>query len=389
MHTVPPITYIEALGGFQGLFLLLVWLRSPNQRSWAGRFLALLVAAACTLLFWMALHDARWLAYVPDLIGLGPAIPFLFGPLLFGYLKAVVGPTFRWRRVYWLHSLPYWLVLPGHIPFYAKPFAEKQAFVSDHYTHPHLDWWGQLPVVHFVAYLPAVFSLINQHDTALKTYYSVTETLRLAWLRQLIIALGLCYGLFYLTYAVQGLHPAGNLLTFAITGLVYLIGYRQLRNPGLFNLREPTETLTDVPEVPGLLPKPPGKKYGKSELPADKSQAYAGQLETLMRQQQPYRNGQLTLPQLASKLSIAPHALSQVLNQTLNVTFYDYINGYRVDAVKQLLADARNQHLTLLALALDAGFESKAAFNNAFKKHTGLTPSQYRTQLRTGQEQGQ
>lgn len=59
MHTVPPITYIEALGGFQGLFLLLVWLRSPNHRGRAGRFLALLVAAACALLFWMALHDAR------------------------------------------------------------------------------------------------------------------------------------------------------------------------------------------------------------------------------------------------------------------------------------------------------------------------------------------
>ena len=101
-----------------------------------------------------------------------------------------------------------------------------------------------------------------------------------------------------------------------------------------------------------------------------------------MTTHQRYREGQLSLKQVADELRISPHALSQVLNQTLGVTFYDYINGYRVEAVKSTLVDSRKRHLTILTLAYEAGFESKATFNNAFKKHTGLTPSQFRNQQR-------
>lgn len=384
-ESMPVVFYVELFGGCQGLFLLVVWLRSPDRHGWAGRFLTLLLGVASMLLCWMALHDSRWLAYVPNLIGFGPALPFLFGPLLYGYLKATVQPTFRWRRAYWLHSLPFWLVLLGHIAFYGKPFAEKQAFVLDHYAHPHLDWWGQLPLVHFLIYLLPVMRLISQHNTALEHYYSAPESLRLTWLRHLIIGLGLCYGGFGFVYFVQGLHPAGFVMAFGLAGFVYFIGYRQIRQPALFQpIRFPQSAVETEAPVNQTVPQESTRKYQKSPLPADRSQIYADQLNQLMTRQERYRDGQLTLPQVANELAIAPHALSQVLNQTLGVSFYDYINGHRVGAVKQALVDPRKRHLTILALAFEAGFESKAAFNNAFKKQTGLTPTQYRRQLTTG-----
>ena len=378
-NTLP--LFIELFGGGQGLLLLIVWLRSPARYGWAGRFLILLLASASALLFWLALHDSRLLVYTPDLIGLGPALPFLLGPLLYGYLRVSALSSFRWRAVYGLHSLPFWLVLLGHLPFYSKPFAEKQAFVLSHYNHAHLDWWGQLPLVHFLIYGLLSWPFLSRYNMMLKTGYSTTEGFRLTWFRQLSLALGAGYGLFILVYVSRGLHPAGSVLALSLTGFVYLVGYRQLRQPALFDAVPVAESAEPIPTGTESTQQRIVPKYQKSSLSADTSRAYARQLTELMTGQSRYRDGRLTLSQVADELGISSHTLSQVLNQTLNVTFYDYVNGYRVEAVKQALVNPKNHYLTILALALDAGFDSKAAFNSAFKKHTGLTPSQYRSQF--------
>ena len=375
------------LGGGQGLLLIFAWLRSPARYGWAGIFLTLLLVSASTLLFWLALHDSRLLVYTPDLIGLGPALPFVFGPLLYGYLRVSVSSSFRWRAVYWLHSLPFWVVLLGHLPFYSKSFAEKQAFVLSHYSHAHLDWWGQLPLVHFLIYLLLSWPFLSRYDMILKTYCSSIEGFRLTWFRQLSLALGVGYGLFILVYVIRGLHPAGSVMAFSLTGFVYLVGYRQLRQPALFDTVQVAESAELTPTDTESSQERTVPKYRKSSLSADTSQTCARQLTELMTGQERYRDGRLTLRQVADELGISSHALSQVLNQTLSLTFYDYINGYRVEAVKRALVNPKNRHLTILALALDAGFDSKAAFNNAFKKHTGLTPSQYRSQQSANQQE--
>ena len=72
--------------------------------------------------------------------------------------------------------------------------------------------------------------------------------------------------------------------------------------------------------------------------------------------------------------------LSQLLNENLNQKFYDFVNGYRVEEAKRALFDPANDHLTILAVALEAGFSSKSAFNAAFKKFAGTTPSDFRKQ---------
>jgi len=97
----------------------------------------------------------------------------------------------------------------------------------------------------------------------------------------------------------------------------------------------------------------------------------------LMENEKPYVDSGLTLTQLAGRLNISPHNLSEVINTQLQQTFFDFINHYRVEQVKTDLADSQKQHYTFLALALEAGFNSKSSFNAIFKKHTGMTPSEY------------
>ncbi|MCA9742910.1 AraC family transcriptional regulator, partial [candidate division KSB1 bacterium] len=122
----------------------------------------------------------------------------------------------------------------------------------------------------------------------------------------------------------------------------------------------------------------PEPRYQKSGLSSEKADTLLAGLLELMQREMPFRDSNLTLPELAARLSISAHNLSEVINTRLYVNFFDFINQYRVEAVKKDLADPKKQNLTLLAIAFDAGFNSKTAFNTIFKKHTGQTPSQYR-----------
>ena len=84
---------------------------------------------------------------------------------------------------------------------------------------------------------------------------------------------------------------------------------------------------------------------------------------------------------MAEALSVSPHNLSEMINTQLGKNFYDFVNGYRVEEVQRRLVDPGSAHLTVLALGLEAGFNSKSSFNAVFKKHTKMTPSQYREQV--------
>lgn len=119
-------------------------------------------------------------------------------------------------------------------------------------------------------------------------------------------------------------------------------------------------------------------KYERSGLSSEKARRIEKSLRSLMENEAPYADSSLTLTQLADKLDVSPHNLSEVINTRLNLNFFDFVNRYRLEKIKQDLTDPDKKNLKLLAIAFDAGFNSKTAFNTIFKKHTGLTPSEYR-----------
>ena len=100
-------------------------------------------------------------------------------------------------------------------------------------------------------------------------------------------------------------------------------------------------------------------------------------LVLLMDRDRPWTDSELTLADLATRLETTPHKLSEVLNGLMGKTFYDFVNGYRVRDVQRRIEAGEARTRKMLALALDAGFASKSTFNQAFKKHTGQTPSDF------------
>ena len=123
------------------------------------------------------------------------------------------------------------------------------------------------------------------------------------------------------------------------------------------------------------------KKYEKSTLTGERAERYLNKLLQCMKEKKPFTDGHLSLQKLAGDLSIPPHHLSQIINERLGQTFSDFINSYRVEEAKRRLLDPAFKHLSLLGIAVDVGFNSKSSFNSVFKKHTSMTPSEFRNGL--------
>ena len=101
----------------------------------------------------------------------------------------------------------------------------------------------------------------------------------------------------------------------------------------------------------------------------------------LIKNDKIYENPKLTLANLAKKLETNSKIISNVINSGFNMNFNDFINHYRIEAVKEKLNSGEHKTTTLLGIAFDAGFNSKATFNRAFKKSTALSPKDYLQKL--------
>ena len=119
----------------------------------------------------------------------------------------------------------------------------------------------------------------------------------------------------------------------------------------------------------------------KPLLPPEAVERVKNELVRLLRDERLYRDAGLTLLTLAEKLDLTPHQLSWVINEELRVSFPSLVNGYRIEDVKGRLAEPSSEKTSILQIALEAGFNTKASFNRAFKAHTGMTPSQFKKRL--------
>ena len=123
-------------------------------------------------------------------------------------------------------------------------------------------------------------------------------------------------------------------------------------------------------------------KYRKAQLSPAKLDEIGTRLEKLFQQEQPYLDPNLTLTKLAARLEVSPHHLSQALSRRFRQSFHDFVNLARVTEMKRMLLDQSLADKKILSLGLDCGFSSKSTLNNNFKRHTGLTPSQFRAARR-------
>jgi AraC-like DNA-binding protein len=114
---------------------------------------------------------------------------------------------------------------------------------------------------------------------------------------------------------------------------------------------------------------------------SEKTEDHYQNLLAVMKAKKLYLNPDLNLEMLASDVQLSSGYVSQIINKREKSNFYDFVNRHRVEEAKELMANTKFKHYSLLAIGQEAGFNSKTTFNTAFKRHTGATPSQFRKAL--------
>jgi AraC-like DNA-binding protein len=143
-----------------------------------------------------------------------------------------------------------------------------------------------------------------------------------------------------------------------------LIFYKGLTHPELFNsfIKE---------ERP---------KYENSKLTKEDAAVYLKKLQNFMQDEKPYLIPNININGLSEKADIPMRFLSQIINDSLNKNFFDFINSYRIEESKNYLSDPKFKKLNVLEILYEVGFNSKSTFNKVFKDYTGQTPTEYRQQ---------
>lgn len=190
---------------------------------------------------------------------------------------------------------------------------------------------------------------------------------------------------------------------FVYAGSIFFLAYYAMRQKTIFafkekDLKEISDVLgyedhkTEIKLIPEVMEVPSEidaardvapistvakEKIKLKRLSAEQVTNLSVQLSSLMEKDKLFLDNDLNLPAVAQKLGISIHEASFLINETANDNFYNFINKYRIEEAKKLLASAKMDELNILGIAFASGFNSKTTFNTTFKKNVGVSPSQY------------
>lgn len=368
------LNILTLVGAIQGLFFGLVLFRLPGGNRMAHRFLALFLASFSVCMLGIIGYTGRWVLQVPHL-GLVhvPFAAILGAPFLL-HIVALTQKDFNLRLKHWALFFPFLVVAIWLIPFFGMSAGAKRIMLEQSYqVFP--DEWRYIFIFSNLlnfGYIAASYILVLRHERVIQQVYSNPLNKTLSWTRHFLYA-GTAIFLACVTMSFFDIVWADSFSNFFFSILIYVFGYRALRQPDIFSdLGKDT-----LPEPADISLVHPLVKYEKSGLTKEKALKLLERLEQLVADEKVFLDPTLNLQQLAVRLDIPPHQLSQLLNQFKRESFSDFVNGYRVEHFKKAVADPANAHLSLLGIAFESGFNSKAAFNDVFKKKTGVTPSDF------------
>ena len=384
------------------VYAILLWKRSFELNSPSDRWLALFLF--CSSLYiapWM-LGFAGWYDNQPyrDLLFYIPFQQlFLIGPVIFLYVKSLLNPGFRFGRREWLHFLPGLLYALYCLMLWItdKIILHRYFFLANQ-EDPDFDQWYQLAgFLSMLFYFLISLRYYTLYRLIIVQVISYAELVTFRWVKRFLLAFLFMLLLrltFFLASHVPAFHdlsyvgPWWEFFSFAI--IFYYIAIAGYSN-------------TIVAKIPFRLNVISNKKVlllASSETESDNTvfeeaeivqdtdvpnaqQSITSELKLsilhLMETLHIYEAPELSLSQLSTQLKTNPTILSKAINQGFGKNFNDFVNEYRIEAVKDKLRSGEQKNQTLLGIAYDCGFNSKATFNRAFKKSTGKNPKEWMT----------
>lgn len=304
-----------------------------------------------------------------ELNGFPRGVSLLFGPLVYFYFRAQTHTQFRLQKHHLWHFLPYTLAFLYEFSAFIQGPEAVQIQQASTLTLV-LSYANRiLMIASYTYYLSRCMIIYKAYRDWCLHEFSNADVISFRWFRNFIYAM-----IFWLLFReVMNILDAifnlafyqdwwWNLALVAVTFYIGLTGYAQ---------NQPANIQFDIAAEPSLS-HPEDLEKNNDDL-----QKIAKQLTRLMEEERLFIQPDLTLQGLAQQLQVNPHQLSAAINQIFAKNFNEYVNTYRIEAFIQLHTTDHAKKFTLLSMALDSGFNSKATFNRAFKKLKGVTPQVY------------
>ncbi|HEX8494171.1 MAG TPA: helix-turn-helix domain-containing protein [Pyrinomonadaceae bacterium] len=367
---------LNFLGAVQALLLAFALCGIKRGNRSANLILAAFSATVSVLIAWTVLNSSGYIYQFPHLFRINHPFDFAITPLLYLYVRALTSTKPQLKKRDLLHFVPFALCIVYLLPYYLQSGADK---IYQQQTGLGARWYylrSALAIPQAIIYLALSGWLIIKYLRHARERRMEAERASLFQVKFLVIALLSVWVVAVFRYLFDMRYPqymryTNLVLPFGGTLIIYALAYFGLRQPETFAGAD-ANTLASEDEHS------PAKKYEKSTLTSERSEVYLKKLLAAMEREKPYTDGDLTLAKLAGRLAVSTHHLSQIINERLGQNFFDFVNTYRVEEAKRKLVDPARKHYSLLAIAEEVGFNSKSAFNAAFKKQTSMTPSEFR-----------
>lgn len=327
----------SSIGGLQSTFFGSYLLTAKKGNISANRVLAFLLLA-------LAIRMAKSVCYyfaqghqIPHLFeNIGYAAHISIAPFLLLYTRFFLSKDYSFRFASdGLHFIPSMIIL------ILSPFLTPEFWLQQHgYT---------FSLLLMGIYLPLSFYNIKQRMTG------ATTNVEKQWIITLFIGIALLWAAYSANFFLGMIPYIIAPVIFSI--VMYYIAYFGLRHHQLFSK-----------EV----------KYRNSTFTFQEIENCFRKLDGLMTTGKLFKDPDLTLPKMSKKLGVSPNLLSQAVNEKMQQNFSEYINSHRIKEACCILGSSLSSHQKISAIATDTGFNTLSAFNTAFKKFTGTTPSGYR-----------
>lgn len=363
------------LGIVQAFFLCFFFFSRENRKTPYNVFQGLLlIVIACSILEIFMMYTG-YIVHAFYLVDFSESMGFLIGPLFYFVVLSLTQG--RVEKIRYLHFIPFvlytlmlslFLVLPEDAKYNAWVGSYRPDLPFRDYQYPYdTDPFGirrhitEIILISIFSY--SIFSAI-QIARAFKQrkesfWNPVTPALRTLRTGVLVI---LSVSILIVIVKLMNHGDTGDHIFATYVAItIYLTSFSVMRNSGFFkqaSLNEPS-------------------KYKGSAITPELQENTLRKLEQMMRNEKPFLKADFSLPDLAKKLNVSVHALSQMINDGLRKNFFELAAEYRVEEAKRLLREQAN--IKVEEIAEQVGYNSKSSFNTVFKKITGMTPSEYRS----------
>jgi len=309
----------------------------------------------------------------PYLFGLSFSAMYIFGPLFYFYVYSIMDNKFTWKPIYWSHFLPF-ILYSVHLWQLVGLSGEIKIKIIDRFLlgQSHLDsvsaFMIAFQILHLSLYLYFSGKLIREKtDDYISIPFLISFEKRKTWANSLFYFLSgfvLIFTAWYIVLLINGyyLKEADYINTLATSVIIYFIAYKAVLSPELINPHFQKKYLAPV------------------IISTQENIQYSEKLKVVLENKKVFLNPDLNLELLAKEVDLPPYLVSRIINESFGKSFFELVNHHRIEEVKKRLNDPVYGSLSILGIAMDVGFNSKSSFNTAFRKITGMTPSEFKKQ---------